>query len=1130
MLPKLTSAVATLLVASVAYAWDFRDEVYTCGTQGMTLAELQSAGVTLVSHCSWQRAWLEEAARYGIRGMPYISLYKVYDLEAPGAERNHPFWSAVAMNQHPEWVYIGPDGQRKRPFNNEFYPPAFWQSCTNTAGIAEAYADGAAAVMREGAGGVFIDNVLPAAKCWGPEYGLHQHLYPDQDNVYSFQIALRRVQDTVHSFGPDSVVMLNIGHPFERWAPFGDCIMLESFIYNIDVRPGPGGWVGNRRVQVKQWPQILDWIRQTAPMVDGGGNVVALEYLPDDPEAAFFSYAADKLANFLWTGSSDVRRDVCRTLYRCRLQRACGPLTETDGVWWRHYPNGMVALNPTGERVSVRVEVPPTMKGLAGLADARTDELLPIRRGLVRLTLNPGQGGVYVAPQALAEGHLREALVAVNSAVDVAAPDATVAPPELAAALAAVREAHQALVGATDPTTARTQTAAALRTLDACLVQGSVPDVTARLAAGASLSRDQVQALIASGAGDQPAADIDRNRPQITAGGVTWTVGQSHLLSARGMGLDVGVSVPDLHPTHGWLRAGAVTASTLTVDEPGRKVMRLTATLAGSKTSEVVAGLVLELELEARAADPMLSVTATVRNTGDTARAVYFLMNSQGAGTWFSAPGQPAQEGGDYLQVPHAEWTFVSSGPDGCPGLLVVSDQPLSYSRYCLHLYTEPRSGPLEPGQGRTIALRVAPVAGAWQRNPRACGPVHRALIYLSRAWSLTAAGKGLPEPSTLSDAIAGMPELVQLCPACGVLHGVNLALRDVALLDANGASIVPCQIEHGQGWVMFTTRPSLREDLFYQLVARVTGTDEDLPLAIVKDYRPGPSVTLALAGEETPWQGDRGVVRCNISNRLDSAVTCSLTVQAPEGYQAPAPQRLTLGPGETQQVAVAITTAQRAAPPGEVTLKLTLPEVPGSGELARTAAFRPAVVCPTISPPTLDGRLDDPAWQQAAELPAFGLVKDGAPPQEATRAWVGRDATHLYVAFECQDSRMEALMAKLQPAPGQNDPAVHGDDSVEVFLDPPGELPYLQLVANALGARKTRGDARWEVATWRGPDRWTVEMRIETASLGLPIAPGAHWGANFCRVHQRTGQASCWSPTGGSFHQPDRFGVLIFP
>jgi len=123
----------------------------------------------------------------------------------------------------------------------------------------------------------------------------------------------------------------------------------------------------------------------------------------------------------------------------------------------------------------------------------------------------------------------------------------------------------------------------------------------------------------------------------------------------------------------------------------------------------------------------------------------------------------------------------------------------------------------------------------------------------------------------------------------------------------------------------------------------------------------------------------------------------------------------------------------------------------------------------------------------------------------------------------------MATLVANLQPAPDQNDNAIHADDTIEIFLDPPGELPYMQLATNALGARKTRGDAAWEVATTRDADRWTVEMRVRLDTLGLPIVPGARWGANFCRVHKRTGQASCWAPTGSSFHVPDRFGALLF-
>jgi hypothetical protein len=43
--------------------------------------------------------------------------------------------------------------------------------------------------------GVFIDNVHPSATCLGVQQGHHQHLYPDQDNIYSFRLLLGSVPE-----------------------------------------------------------------------------------------------------------------------------------------------------------------------------------------------------------------------------------------------------------------------------------------------------------------------------------------------------------------------------------------------------------------------------------------------------------------------------------------------------------------------------------------------------------------------------------------------------------------------------------------------------------------------------------------------------------------------------------------------------------------------------------------------------------------------------------------------------------------------------------------------------------------------------------------------------------------------
>ncbi len=1053
--------------------------------------------------------------------MPYISLYKVYE-SAAGGNPEAPFWGEMDIAEHPEWVYIGVDGQRKRPFNNEFYPTMYWQSCTNTAGIADAYARGAAEILELGAGGVFIDNVLPAATCYGPQFGIHEHLHPELDNIETFKIALQGVQDRVHSFGPDTVVMLNIGNPFERWAPYGDCIMLESFIYNVDVRPGPGGWVGDRRIQTKQWPQILEWIERTAAHVDGGGSVVALEYLPGDPQSAVFSYAADKLANFLWTGDSHTRRDVCRTLYRCRLQRASGPLRETQGLYWRQYPNGLVAVNPTDRPASVTVDAP---EGLPALADVLTDRALPVRDGQVRLQVAPGAGGVYVAPQALAEGHLREALVATDTALERTATDARGRrPAELLRARRTVERARAGMERAGEPAGARTQVEAALRALDECIGSENEPGLTARLAAGEELSREQVAAAV--GGASAPGANARADQPTITAGGTEWIVGgPDGLIAARGMGMKLGLSSGLYHGAHGWLSPAPLLSSEVVASDRERAVLRATFGFTGSQSQEVIEGMELDLELEARAGDPMLAVHATVRNTGDAPLPAYFNMSSVGTGTWFASPGEPAQAGEDYLQIPHTDWTFVTASEHGGPGLLVITDLPQSYSRFALHLYSEPRMGDLAPGAERSISFRIAPVAGPWQNDARVTGPLTRAQVYLSRAWSLASSGRGLPVPELEGDPVAGLPAALLLDERAAERQG--LALEGAALLDGNGDGMLPAEVTPLDDGFLLGTRPSLRGDLYHLAVTRMR-TEEGVPLAVATDLQPGPSVALE-AVEGGAWDGARGEARWTIRNRLLRDVECQLEVSVPEGYSASVDRSVVLGPDESVEVAAAVTAAEVSAAPAEVTLTVTLSDMPGSGALAGIATFRPRVACPTVAAPALDGTLDDAGWQQAAELPQFGLVTDGSAPAEATRAWLGRDAEYLYVAFECVESQMDRLSARVQPAPDQNDNAVHEDDEVEVFLAPPGELPYLQLATNALGARKTRGDARWEVATARQDDRWTVEMRVRLDSLGLPVLPGARWGANFCRVHQRTGQASCWSPTGSSFHVPDRFGVIVF-
>ena len=71
-------------------------------------------------------------------------------------------------------------------------------------------------------------------------------------------------------------------------------------------------------------------------------------------------------------------------------------------------------------------------------------------------------------------------------------------------------------------------------------------------------------------------------------------------------------------------------------------------------------------------------------------------------------------------------------------------------------------------------------------------------------------------------------------------------------------------------------------------------------------------------------------------------------------------------------------------------------------------------VVARPSKAPKIDGALNDECWKQAVPL-ALKLAS-GKPPTEKTIAKVCHDDWNLYVAFECDESAMAKLVARLHP------------------------------------------------------------------------------------------------------------------
>jgi hypothetical protein len=196
---------------------------------------------------------------------------------------------------------------------------------------------------------------------------------------------------------------------------------------------------------------------------------------------------------------------------------------------------------------------------------------------------------------------------------------------------------------------------------------------------------------------------------------------------------------------------------------------------------------------------------------------------------------------------------------------------------------------------------------------------------------------------------------------------------------------------------------------------------------------------------------------------------------------------------------------------------------------------------CERIWPGTIsvDGKLDEPAWKVA-----FGVdladSTTGNQPAQSTQAKLLWDSRYLYVAFTCQDRDAWGTLAK------RDDP-VFTQEAVEVFIAPHGPAqPYYEFDANPLG---TLFDTIVEDKNLFGAqsDRWvhTFNSQAKCAvhvdgtvndCLGpdehLP-QPGDSWRLNLYRIDLPRGAAqqelSAWSPTGSSFHVPDKFGKIVF-
>lgn len=188
-----------------------------------------------------------------------------------------------------------------------------------------------------------------------------------------------------------------------------------------------------------------------------------------------------------------------------------------------------------------------------------------------------------------------------------------------------------------------------------------------------------------------------------------------------------------------------------------------------------------------------------------------------------------------------------------------------------------------------------------------------------------------------------------------------------------------------------------------------------------------------------------------------------------------------------------------------------------------------PAVA--TTTSPKIDGDISDPAWAGASKATGFIDVASGLPVDDPTTVSILYDDKYIYLAFDCKDSRPDAIAARetVRDTKFQSRGDQNTEDNVQVDFDPfltHSDKDTSRFSVNPLGTRssalaggrgaKAEWSGEWEAAAKRTATGWTCEMRIPWESLNYPTGrEKIDIGINFYRYQDRTKRVQEWSRMG---------------
>jgi len=206
---------------------------------------------------------------------------------------------------------------------------------------------------------------------------------------------------------------------------------------------------------------------------------------------------------------------------------------------------------------------------------------------------------------------------------------------------------------------------------------------------------------------------------------------------------------------------------------------------------------------------------------------------------------------------------------------------------------------------------------------------------------------------------------------------------------------------------------------------------------------------------------------------------------------------------------------------------------------VAAPAEDRPRLELKRVAtPPTIDGRLDDEAWQ-GTTLPLTEWLTynplNGEKLTQQTEVRAGYDERYLYFAFHCVDPEPDKVRSTISRRDNMFDDdwvglsldsVGNGQSSYDLFVNPAGVQGDILTTPSA--GENSAPDFVWDSAGRRTPEGYDVEMRIPLTTIRFKSGPEVRMGILFWRRVSRLGMSASWPvvPAGRSFLE--RHAMLV--